>query len=373
MLDIEEFFEENQSGVEQSASKFQTLVSSLAFDLNCVSNAQDELDRMDYPAVAIFFQLPYCLNLEDDWFTIDTTRSGVEAKVKLSSRSLLIDHLGHASVSEIGTVDASIESAFTQVTAIIPLWGGRESFYQTYLGEDESSSRIIVPAAESWDSKHLPMTAADYEYNLSRRYFLEAKNIQKKVIPTYRLLSMHDVTMSDRIYGYCVLTQPYRITSHHIPDPIVRGMIEKRRTKPHRHVSIQDFAKFYKPRSTFSPSFETQLFKSQRLIADEEFDLAVISLHTAIEGFLKAKLPNRIPKIKMQGLLNHTSYKFLPVPLVDNMHSMRELRNSIIHADDAGQSQTYHKDNKQMAAKSDVEAFLNNAFTLYREVNMHTT
>ncbi len=178
--DYFDLFNPVQSG--QKKSRVQHLLDILALREEWAIDAGCRLETLDSPHVAIFFQLPLPIFVEDVIYKMPALRSNMQ--IELQFKPFLLGVTPGGSVITHTPPEHRINS--TQVIAYVPLWGRwTEAFrrYESCFTNSGFKDDIVLAKERYWGDRTL--RARDFEHELSLRVEREVAHALRRFLKAF--------------------------------------------------------------------------------------------------------------------------------------------------------------------------------------------
>lgn len=356
-----------------------------------ICEAAAEIEARDHPHVAVFFQLPYALRVEDGWLSLKTLEKGVSADVKLALLKLEISDRGKILIqpisrSEIAGIPGPV---VTQVMAIVPLWGGHTRFYEKYAACYDGvvlKDEIVASVEDNWIVGHrLTATKASvYESNIARKMLGEMKVMLRRLLPAYSLATMREAPQPSELGNFFVMTLPGRLTLFRPPIPVASELLNRSRSEQIGEVSKSQLIPLMAGSPRDLSKFEQQLLAMDRLCREGEPKLALVGILSLVEWFSathchydRSKVTREQPSLSW--LLRKTdALAFLDGSERDFLNAAIAKRDRFVHGapptresvtDGVARSPGRESDDLTAEGAVDVKALIVCAFRIFREVN----
>lgn len=170
-------------------------------------SSYERLEHGGHNTAIVLHQLPYRVDLPDQWFSIPTEVGEVQIcfRVTGANGNEVDPDLDFATFARTNYEDVEqFHNAClpndpygtlcrTQVLLVFEVWGRRARWYPKYLASLRIPNREsfkkahIVPGSESWLGDSRPLTPQTFEADLARRLFHAALKICKTVVPEYAI------------------------------------------------------------------------------------------------------------------------------------------------------------------------------------------
>lgn len=348
-----------------------------------------EIETRDHPHVAVFFQLPYPLQIEEGWLTLRTLELGVSANVKLATMTVSISETGRIVAAPVQRSDAGSmgQPTITQLMALVPLWGSRARFYERYAacydGTDLKETIVTSPQDNWIVGQHLTaMTSSVYEANVARKMLGEMKVMLRRLLPAYSLATLREAPQPSILPNFFVMTLPGRLVLFRPPVPTLSQLLKQGPAEPIMAASASRIANLTTGRPRELSRFEQQLLAMDRLASEGEPKLALVGVLSLVEWFSathcsydRTRVTQEQPSLSW--LLRKTdALAFLAVEDRARLNTAIAERDRFVHGAPPkresvtdGVAQSPGREDYAEREAVDVRALIDTAFRIFREVN----
>jgi hypothetical protein len=321
-----ELFNPQQPG--QKKSRLQHLTDICAFREEWAIEAVERLESLDGAHVAIFFQLPKAVFVENVPYRMPAQRHGTNIEFRFKPFLLNATRGGNLIIQ---TSPSEKRANATQVIAYVPLWGKWAEVYERYarcFTGNGLKDEIIWNNKEYWGGRTL--RAKDYEIELSSRLIPELLHGLRRFLKSYSTLIKTHHADTDWLYGSFMMPYPGRISQFRDSSPLLTHFLNGGVSGP---LATIDAAKIHRgiefTYRKFS-RFETQIFELHRLVSSGNYALALTGSLSLVEWVLKLSAPKEVKQFGLGKLVEYFSTRGLADdrPLLD---ALRKLRNEATH------------------------------------------
>ena len=321
-----ELFNPVQPG--QKKSRLQHLIDISAFREDWAMEAVERLEGLDAPHVAIFFQLPKPVFVEDVTYRMPAGREGTD--IEFHFRPFLLNVTTSGNVA-IQTPPAETRANATQTIAYVPLWGrwaeGYERYARCFTGKG-LKDEIIWNNKEYWGGRTL--RAKDYEIELSSRLVREVDHALRRFLKSYSTIVKTQHADTDWLYGSFMMPYPGRISQFRDSTPLLSHFLNGRASNSHDTVDAARIHRGIEFTYRKFSRFETQIFELNRLVSTGSYALALAGSLSLVEWVLKLSAPKEAKQLKLAELTEYFSAR----GLADDrrfLDALRRLRNKATH------------------------------------------
>lgn len=347
--------------------------ADLVYALDHLTKAEDSLS-----AVA-FLQLPYRIRLPEQWIPIASGEGDPMIRFRLTgSLHNQIEKGREFSVVPrhgFGDVESFVNASLpndefgllcnTQVMIQFKLWGRRRLWYDKYLAllseKDAYQKTQLVPARASWLPHSRPLTASTYEVDLATRIYKQVLTILNPFISQYAIACRDPMaSIIKSLSSFFIMVRTGRL--------IVRGARESSLALAAQPVAFEKYSRnltLLQDRFAANTSitiYESYLLEAVRQAESGNGTLAVVQTFMILDWFANSILEDRLlssirvrfadntrlADVITEGIweersrLKPSTYdkykKFFPLvglmlkpALLDQLNSMKNLRNEIVH------------------------------------------
>ena len=321
-----ELFNPRQPG--QKKSRLQHLTDICAFREEWAWEAAERLDGLAEPHVAIFFQLPQPIFVEDVAYRMPAQRKGTY--IEFYFKPFLLDVTTTGGVV-IETQPAEMRANATQVIAYVPLWGRRAEVYARYarcFTSNGVKDDIVWNSEAHWEDRTL--RAKDYEVELSSRLLAEVVYALRRFLKSHSTIvkSLHADT--SLLYGSFMMPYPGRVSRFGDSKPLLSYFLNECVVTPKQTIEADRIKRGIEFTNRKFSRFETQIFELNKLVASGNYALALAGSLSLGEWLLKLSAPAEAKELSLAKLIEYFSSKGLADdrPLLD---MLRKQRNEAMH------------------------------------------
>jgi hypothetical protein len=184
----------NSAQEGQKNSRLQHLREIAAFPPKILAEAVDEQESREAPHVAGFFQIPKPIFAGSGIFSAPAREHKQTIDLKFTPIELNFDIAGLPRC-EVDTGQADFRPNATQVCAFVPIWQKRADYYPRYercFSSSGMTNDVVIHGHESWIEGR-PLTATDFEHNLSSRIVRELQFAMRRFLKSYSSVAKEDV------------------------------------------------------------------------------------------------------------------------------------------------------------------------------------
>jgi hypothetical protein len=360
------------------------------------------LEQRGTPHVIGFAQLPFLVKCGSSFFQVRGRSEGVVVDLSFTPTPLAISQTGQLTHCSSPTFDANPKSVsgdiwYTQVTAVIRLWGTRTNLHKAYLDCVSSTGlrNNVIGRVEGWmdiPEAHLsfpkrrfpPLTAQAFQAEVARYIHTEIHSSIRKFIRAYCVANLEELPDVANLYGYYVMVAPGRLACASPPIPIAAGLYARSCEAEAVEVGGDLITSLLKNTTTaLGDRVIGQLMAMNRLLKQGESELALIGCVTAIEWFLNDGLGMKVqPSTPTPGrrrksssistCLRSGALDFLDKDIQTSLMELSLARNAIVHGPPPARSPSLTKSNRHRptVSKDFVSQGLLLALNVYRTVNI---
>lgn len=333
--DFEEILELNPRAPDQTRSPIERLLDVGAASPSILCFAAEALDARGGDHVAVLFQLPFSVTVEDEWIRLPTSPDSGFADVALRRMCLNVDDFGRTKLLDVassGEAAGAEGIPICQGLAVFRVWGKRQRFHPRYVAAVERNRRdeIVVPQRDSWVDNR-PMTAAGYAESLSTRLRREVSDMLARFLPAYSLLSRTEAPTPHRIYGFATMLSPGRLSKVGSAIPLIKHFLPQGDAGVDRPVAWPELQSTLRGPPRELGRFEAQLFAMDRLRREGETALSIVGTAALLEWLLVSHLGLPRGKDSLNDILKGPARDVLPQHLVDVAEEVRTTRNRLVH------------------------------------------
>jgi len=326
-LDIFELYNPLQSG--QKKSRIQHLTDICAYREEWALEAIDRLDNLGDAHVAVFFQLPMPIFVEDTVYKMPALRADTQIKFQFKPFLFLSTLSGRV---EIQTAPAETRANSTQVIAYVPLWGRwAEAFYryEHCFTANGMKDEIIMNNKIYWGGRTL--RAKDFEYELATRIECEVEYALRRFLKSYSTVVKAQYAETEGVYSSFMMPYPGRLSQYGKSSrPLVSYFLNQTIVEPGARIDAERILRGVEFTLRKFSRFEIQIFELNRLVRSGNHALALAGALSLTEWLLRLCAPKEVKQLQFVRLIDYFSTRGLADdrPVLDEF---RKLRNAVIH------------------------------------------
>lgn len=352
-------------------------------------------ENIGLPSCIVAFQLPFRLHLKFEDVEGIGNQSYAKIHFKFINALTYFDNRQRRKTIPIDGEEEGITQSIqtyecTQCLALMPLWGTRLNYYETYsdLSEMGKETDIVIPRENKPSSYSLSgsITVQMFEQELAKRTIAATASAIRRFLRDYMALSLHEVPMPSLLYSPFASPRQDRYFPLGDSPDLLHGLVNPNQSRALKDVSHADILRAAKwPARSFS-TFEIQMLALKRLSDQGEPELGLLGLMALIEWYMKQSLVKhqQVPE-KGTWSLHKQVGTFYEVPdaVMNAIHKARGDRNSIAHDQPTSKKQSYDplstlsKDAASATDANNVMHLFDNvaiaAFELFRCINGYSS
>ncbi|MFD0917280.1 hypothetical protein ACFQ14_12750 [Pseudahrensia aquimaris] len=374
ILEELQMFNSAQKG--QKKSRLEHLIEIAAFPPTILANAVEEQERRDAPHVVAFFQIPKPIFAGSGLFSAPAKEHNQSVDLQFTPIELSFDIAGRPKC-EIDIGQLSFRPNATQICAFVPIWQKRADYYPRYercFSSFGMTNNVVIHGHESWIEGR-PLTAVDFEHNLSSRIIRELQFSTRRFLKSYSTVAREDALTDDWLYSYFTMPYPWRLSYGSPPTPTYRYYVDAHKrdvVPPYNQKNIDgginfSFRKFSR--------FEKQIFSLSQMSLEGNYGLVAVTGLSLIEWILKMNATGKNKKLNLYGLIELFDGDVMSGDIKKYLHDLRKLRNIIIHMNEyssfKGNSahEIEHLSLDEQIGKDDATQIIDIAWNLFRASN----
>jgi hypothetical protein len=333
--DYFDLFNPVQSG--QKRSRVQHLLDILALREEWAMDAGCRLETLDSPHVAVFFQLPLPILVEDVTYKMPALRGNMQIQLQFKPFLLAVTP-GGSVITHTPPVEHRINS--TQVIAYVPLWGRwAEAFrrYERCFTNSGFKDDIVLPKERYSGDRTL--RARDFEHELSLRIEREVAHALRRFLKSFSTIIREPDGDPVRLYGKFMMPYPGRLSAYGEAIPLVGHFLAEASRKVGTPIAADKISRGVEFTYRKFSRFEIQLFELNRLVRTGNHALALAGALSLIEWLLRLSASKKVKRLRFGELIEHFSTRGLADDL-DLVHELRKLRNKATHLGEYSTSET---------------------------------
>jgi hypothetical protein len=312
----------------QRKSRLQHLIDICAFREEWAIEAVERLESLDDPHVAVFFQLPQPVFVEDVPYRMPAQRKGTDIEFRF--KPFLLDATLSGTVV-IQTPPAETRTNATQIIAYVPLWGKWAEVYERYarcFTGNGLKDEIVWNSKEYWGGRTL--RAKDFEVDLSSRLIDEVVHALRRFLKSHSTIVKTLHADTDQLYGSFMMPYPGRISRFRDSRPLLTYFLNERVSAPETVIEATKIQRGIKFTYRKFSRFETQIFELNKLVRSGSYALALAGSLSLVEWVLKLSAPKKAKRLGLAELIEYFSTSGLADdrPLLD---TLRKRRNEAVH------------------------------------------
>jgi hypothetical protein len=343
MWTYDEVVRKNPAQRGQRASILTRLVDLRAATPQLLIECSNKLEDYGPPFMCCLAQLPFPLILEPGSYKVQGDTKGVHFIVDFHLFSVDVNRDCQTQltyIKENAALGDATNAIGTQVIAFVELWGRRVDYYKNYLAclhADGLEEQIINPTL--WDKARAPaayagnvITSHAFEAELASRVLSALRITLRRVLANYSLLALEELPWSPFLYGYFLMPAPGRVVYGNAPESVIRGMLPK--SSVPKPVAKEHLEKAMQFQIREVDRYLHQLMAMKRLSTQGEPELAVVGAVTAIEWFMNSLIAREPAySLSIPKCLKKPPFSALPVQMIQNLNTLAETRNLIVHGE----------------------------------------
>lgn len=321
----------------QSRSKLARVIDQGGILPEALAIASNEVEQRVPNHVAAFFQLPFPVDIDDDWITVPGTASYAgRVQLRFLPCKLEFDDFSKISLRRIERAEKTHGAFISQGILLVPVWGVRANHHDRYLehaDSDDGQNPIIVPQKLSW-IENRPIFKGPYAHNFANRLIREVKAALSHFIPAYGIVSLSTSFVPEEVMGFCAMISPGRVTFAGDFVTCVKGILNRHvqleQSEPASTKRIEEVVRFG-PR--VPSDFENQVLAIERLRRSGETALTLVAGCSLLEWLIKQHIAQRgiKPPQNFAQLLDHEAMDLASGDEISFLHLIRKARNAIAH------------------------------------------
>jgi len=263
-----------------------------------------DLETRHGPFVAAFGQLPFDLGLGAIKVDAPGDRSGSTVELWLRPVRMSIDSFGRLKSLDSSDEDSRGRTTITQLVGIIRLGDKRERVHPLYVARLRNlktlNEQLGSHMVENWmrlpevsqgepSRRRRPLTGFDFQRDVAARMRDHLITATRALLNAYSVSALINVRKRSYLYGYHAMLAPGRIVGAGVPIPILNGLVEPAPSPEPVSSSLRDIKDTVGSAIRADDPFIRRLQALHALCTDDEPELALIGICTALEWFLNQK------------------------------------------------------------------------------------